>query len=131
MKTLCRFWLFVFLLTGWFLAPVDAQSATVIPTLRPLSTSAKRSPSKALLLLLPAVREHFVDFGRKYPHETFTGWIPKDSELGGGSTLAGSTTSPRNLFGHCELFNHTAGAVTNPESCHGARASVASSATCG
>jgi hypothetical protein len=31
METLCRFWLFVVLLTGWFSAPVAAQTATVIP----------------------------------------------------------------------------------------------------
>jgi hypothetical protein len=31
----------------------------------------------------------FINFGGRYPHLTFTGWIPKDSELAGGSTLAG------------------------------------------
>ena len=30
MKTLCCFWLFVVLLTGWFSAPIEAQTATVI-----------------------------------------------------------------------------------------------------
>jgi hypothetical protein len=30
MKTFRRLWLFIVLLTGWLLAPVDAQTATVI-----------------------------------------------------------------------------------------------------
>jgi hypothetical protein len=30
----------------------------------------------------------FINFGGKYPHQTFTGWIPKESELAGASTLA-------------------------------------------
>jgi hypothetical protein len=30
MKTLCRYSFFIFLLTGWFSAPIEAQTATVI-----------------------------------------------------------------------------------------------------
>jgi hypothetical protein len=26
----------------------------------------------------------FINFGGRYPHQTFTGWIPKESELAGG-----------------------------------------------
>jgi hypothetical protein len=31
----------------------------------------------------------FINFGGPYPHQTFTGWIPKGSELANTSTLAG------------------------------------------
>jgi hypothetical protein len=46
----------------------------------------------------------FINFGGKYPHQIFTGWIPKDSELAGGSTLAGLEGKKIKITGTIELY---------------------------
>jgi DNA/RNA endonuclease YhcR with UshA esterase domain len=45
-----------------------------------------------------------INFGGKYPHQTFTGWIPKDSELAGGSALAGLEGKKVRITGTIELY---------------------------
>jgi hypothetical protein len=46
----------------------------------------------------------FINFGGKYPNQTFTGWIPKDSKLAGGSTLAGMEGKKIKITGRIELY---------------------------
>jgi hypothetical protein len=85
MKKLCRFWLFVVLLTGWFSAPVDAQSATVISGTEAAQHVGQRVTVEGVVIAVTnsGKGNTFINFGGKYPHQTFTGWIPKESELAG------------------------------------------------
>ena len=48
--------------------------------------------------------ETFINFGRQVSHQTFTGWIPNDSELAGGSTLAGLEGKKVKTSGTIELY---------------------------
>ena len=46
----------------------------------------------------------FINFGGKYPYQTFSGWIPKESELAGGSGLAGLEGKRIKISGTIELY---------------------------
>ena len=46
----------------------------------------------------------FINFGAKYPNQTFTGWIPKDSELSGGSGPTGLEGKKIKITGTIELY---------------------------
>jgi DNA/RNA endonuclease YhcR with UshA esterase domain len=107
MKTHCRSWLLVLILFGWFSASsLDAQTATIIPD----SEAAQHVGQKATVEgLVTAVTNSgkgntFINFGGKYPHQTFTGGIPKDSELAGGSTLAGLDGKKIKITGTIDLY---------------------------
>ena len=46
----------------------------------------------------------FLNFGAAYPNQTFTGWIPKNSPLAGGSPLAGLEGKKVKITGAIELY---------------------------
>jgi hypothetical protein len=83
MKTLCCFWLFVVLLTGWFSAPVDAQSATVISD----TEAAQHVEGTVVKVFTSKNGNTFLNFGAAFPNQTFTGWIPKGSPVAGETSL--------------------------------------------
>jgi hypothetical protein len=91
MKTLCLSWLFILLLTGWFSAPLEAQTSTVITDTDAFQHVGQQATVEGVVVAVftSGKGNTFINFGGKYPHQTFTGWISKDSELAGGSTLAG------------------------------------------
>src|ERR1700722_13410858 len=73
----------------------------------------------------------FINFGGEYPQQTFTGWIPKDSELAGGSTLAGlaslstrSKTKTRNAEFIC-CFTYRSRKSMKTDSASGGRITLA------
>ena len=66
------------------------QKVTVEGVVVPVTNSAKGNA--------------FINFGGKYPHQTFTGWIPKDSELAGGSTLSGLEGKKIKITGTIDLY---------------------------
>jgi DNA/RNA endonuclease YhcR with UshA esterase domain len=106
MKKLRRFWLFVVLLTGWFSAPVDAQSATVISDTEAAQHVGQRVTIEGVVVAVTnsGKGNTFINFDGKYPHQTFTGWIPKESELAGGSGLAGLEGKRIKISGTIELY---------------------------
>lgn len=91
MKTLCRSWLFIVLLTGCFSFALEAQTQTA--TLIPDSEAAQHIGQQATVegtVVKVFTSKHgntFLNFGAVYPNQTFTGWIPKDSSLAGDASL--------------------------------------------
>ena len=106
MKTLCRFWFFVVLLTGWSSAPVDAQTATVISDTEAAQHVGQKVTVEGVVVAVFTTGQGStsIDFGRKYPRQTFTGWIPKDSALADSSTLAGLEGKKLKITGKIELY---------------------------
>ena len=72
----------------------------------PLSMSGKRPRLKGWLSPSPTVvkEKPLLILAGKYSHQTFTGWIPNDSELAGGSTLAGLEGKKVKTSGTIELY---------------------------
>ena len=91
MKVLCTSWFLIVLLAGWLSAPVSAQTASVIPDTEAAQHVGQKTTVEGVVTAVTnsGKGNTFINFGGKYPHQTFTGWIPKDSEIAGGSTLAG------------------------------------------
>jgi hypothetical protein len=106
MKTLCRSWLFSLLLVGWGLTPLKAQTSTVITDTEAQQHVGQKAMVEGVVVAVSTSSKGntFVNFGGKYPHQTFTGWIPKDSELAGGSTLAGLEGKKIKITGTIELY---------------------------
>jgi DNA/RNA endonuclease YhcR with UshA esterase domain len=91
MKALCRSWLLVVFLSGWLSALVTAQTATVIPGTEAAEHVGRgRAVEGTVAAVFTSNKGNtFINFGGKYPHQTFTGYIHADSALaGGGSSLA-------------------------------------------
>jgi DNA/RNA endonuclease YhcR with UshA esterase domain len=106
MKTLCRSGLLVLYLVGWLSAPVSAQTVTVIP-----DTEASQHVGQKVTVEGTVVKvftskngNTFLNFGAAYPHQIFTGWIPKDSALVGESTLQGLEGQKLKITGTIELY---------------------------
>jgi hypothetical protein len=81
----------VVILSGWLPALVSAQAATVIPDTEAAEHVGQKATVEGVVFAISnsGKGNTFINFGGKYPHQTFTGWIPKDSEHAGGSTLYG------------------------------------------
>ena len=106
MKTLCRFWLFVVLLTGWFSAPVDAHSATVISDTEAAQHVGQQATAEGTLVKVFTSKNGntFLNFGAAYPNQTFTGWIPKDSPLAGDESLSALEGKRVRVTGTIDLY---------------------------
>jgi hypothetical protein len=91
MKTLCRSSLFIVLLAAWFSPLLEAQTITVIPDTEAAQHVGQQATVEGTVVKVFTSKNGntFLNFGATYPNQTFTGWIPKDSELAGGSALAG------------------------------------------
>jgi hypothetical protein len=105
MKTLCRSWFFSLLLVGWGLTPLKAQTNTVITDTEAQQHVGQKATVEGVVVAVFTIgRSTFIDFGGEYPHQTFAGWIPKDSELAGGSTLAGLEGKKIKITGTIALY---------------------------
>lgn len=106
MKTLCRCPLFVVLLVGWLSATVEAQTAAVIQDTEAAQHVGQHVTVEGTVAVVFTSKNGntFLNFGRRYPNQTFTGWIPKGSELAGGSTLAGLEGKKVKITGTIELL---------------------------
>jgi hypothetical protein len=80
MKTLCRSSLFIVLLVGWFSAPLEAQTSTVIPDTEAIHRVGQQATVEGTVVkvFISKNGNTFLNFGAAYPNQTFTGWIPKD-----------------------------------------------------
>jgi hypothetical protein len=108
MKALCRSWLLVVFLSGWLSALVTAQTATVIPDTEAERHVGQRATVEGTVVEVFTSNEGnaFIDFGGKYPHQTFTGYIPARSALasGGDSSLAGLEGKRVKITGTIDLY---------------------------
>jgi DNA/RNA endonuclease YhcR with UshA esterase domain len=107
MKTLCRFWLLVVFLSGWLPALATAQTVTVIPDTEATEHVGQKATVEGTVVPVFTSNKGntFINFGGKYPHQTFTGYIPADSTLaGGGSSLAGLEGKRIKITGTIDLY---------------------------
>jgi hypothetical protein len=88
---LSRSFLLVLLLSCGFPAPLWSQTGLTITDAEAIQHVGQKATVEGLVAAVTnrGKGNTFINFGGKYPHQTFTGWIPKDSELAGGSTLTG------------------------------------------
>ena len=106
MKTLCRFWLFVVLLAGWFSAPLEAQTATVISDTEAAQHVGQQATVEGTVVKVFTSKNGntFLNFGAAYPNQTFTGWIPKDSPLAGDASLSALEGRTVRITGTISLY---------------------------
>lgn len=79
MKTLCRSSLFIVLLAGWFSTTVEAQTPTVITDTDAVQHVGQQAAVEGTVVKVFTSKNGntFLNFGKAYPNQTFTGWIPK------------------------------------------------------
>ena len=106
MKTLCRCPLFIVLLVGWLSATIEAQTAAVIQDTEAAQHVGQHVTVEGTVAAVFTSKNGntFLNFGSRYPSQTFTGLIPKGSELAGGSTLAGLKGKKVKITGTIELL---------------------------
>jgi DNA/RNA endonuclease YhcR with UshA esterase domain len=106
MKTLCRSLLFIFLLTGWFLAALEAQTDTIIPDTEAGQHVGQQATVEGTVVKVFTSKNGntFLNFGAAYPNETFTGWIPKNSPLAGDASLSALEGKRVRVSGTIELY---------------------------
>jgi hypothetical protein len=107
MKALCRSWLLVVFLSGWLPALVTAQTATVIPdTEAEQHVGQKATVEGTVIAVFTSNKGNiFINFGGKYPHQTFTGYIPAGSALAGGGSSLGDLEGKRiRITGTIDLY---------------------------
>jgi DNA/RNA endonuclease YhcR with UshA esterase domain len=106
MKMPSHSWLFILLLAVWISAPLEAETSTVIPDTEAAQHVGQKVTVEGVVVAVTnsSKGNTFINFGGKYPHQTFTGSIPKDSELAGGSALAALEGKKIKIRGTIELY---------------------------
>ena len=105
MKLLYRSFLFAVLLADWLPVSLMAQTAAVVAD----TDAAKHIGEKVTVEGIVAEvfthgRNFFVDFGKPYPHQTITGWIPENSELANESKSYDLEGKKIRITGTIELY---------------------------
>jgi DNA/RNA endonuclease YhcR with UshA esterase domain len=106
MNMLCRSFLLTVLVAAWLPVSLTAQTATVIADTDAAQHVGQKATVEGVVVAVftSGKGNTFMNFGDKYPNHTFTGWIPKDSELAGDSTLAGLEGKKIKITGTIELY---------------------------
>src|SRR5258708_32076124 len=106
MKTLCRSWLVIVLLAGWFSAPLEAQTATVIRDTEAAQHVDQQATVEGIVVKVFTSKHGntFLNFGAAYPNQTFTGWIPKDSPLAADERLSALEGKTVRITGTISLY---------------------------
>ena len=107
MKALCPSWLLVVFFSGWLSTLVTAQTVTVIPNTEAAQHVGQKATVEGTVAAIFTSNKGntFINFGGKYPHQTFTGYIPADSALaGGGSSVAGLEGKRIKITGTIDLY---------------------------
>jgi hypothetical protein len=87
MKALCRSWLLVVYCRGGFRHSSLHKLPLSFPTPSRPSTGQKAAVEGTVVAVFTSNKGNtFINFGGKYPHQTFTGYIPPGSALAGGSS---------------------------------------------
>jgi DNA/RNA endonuclease YhcR with UshA esterase domain len=106
MKTLCRSSLFIVLLAGWFSAPLEAQTANIIPDTEAAQHVGQQATVEGTVVKVFTSKNGntFLNFGAAYPNQTFTGWIPKDSPLAADASLSALEGKRVRITGTISLY---------------------------
>jgi hypothetical protein len=77
-------------LVGWFSAPLEAQTATVIPDTEAIHRVGQQATVEGTVVkvFISKNGNTFLNLGAAYPNQTFAGWIPKDSPLVADESLS-------------------------------------------
>jgi hypothetical protein len=83
MNALLRTVVLTLVICAWGKAPASAQTATVIPFTEAAQHVGQHVAVEGTITKVFTSRNGntFLDFGSAYPHQLFTGWIPRDSAL--------------------------------------------------
>jgi DNA/RNA endonuclease YhcR with UshA esterase domain len=106
MRMLFRSLLFVLLLYIGFPNAVWSQTVTVVADTEAAQHVGQKVTVEGIVVAVTnsGKGNTFMNFGEKYPHQTFTGWIPKDSELADASALASLEGKKIKITGTIELY---------------------------
>jgi|SRR5215469_863942 len=106
MKTLCRPSLLLVLLAGWLAASLQAQAATVIPDTEATQHVGQQATVEGTVVAVFTSKNGntFLNFGGRYPNQTFTGWIPTDSALAADISLSGLEGKTVRITGVITLY---------------------------
>lgn len=98
--------LFVALLFAWLPASVWSQTTTTIADTEAMQHVGQKVTVGGVVVAVTnsGKGNTFINFGDRYPNQTFTGWIPKESELASGSGLAGLEGKKVKITGTIELY---------------------------
>ena len=106
MKTLCRPSLLLVLLATWLAASLEAQTATVIPDTEAAQHVGQQATVEGTVVAVFTSKNGntFLNFGGRYPNQTFTGWISKESALAADPSLASLEGKTVKITGTINLF---------------------------
>ena len=91
MNALFRMVLLAALISGWDPITTRAQTTPVIPFAEAPRHVGQRVTIEGVVAKVFTSKNGntFLNFGAAYPNQTFTGWIPKDSQLADDPALSG------------------------------------------
>lgn len=105
MKLLYRSFLFAALLAGWLPVSLLAQTVAVIADTEAAKHVGQKVTVEGIVVeVFNRGPNAFIDFGDHFPHQTFTGCVPDDSELAGASTLYGLEGKKIKITGTIQLY---------------------------
>jgi hypothetical protein len=104
-KSRRRSFLFAVLLAGWLPVSLLAQTVAVIADTEAAKHIGQKATVEGIVVeVFTRGRNAFIDFGNDYPNQTVTGWVPRDSELAGASTLYGLEGKKVKITGTIEVY---------------------------
>ena len=94
------------LLATWLAASLEARTVTVIPDTEAAQHVGQQATVEGTVVAVFTSKNGntFLNFGGPYPHQTFTGWIPKASELPDRLTLARLEGKKVKITGKIDLY---------------------------
>jgi len=98
--------LLLVLLAGWLAASLQAQAATVIPDTEATQHVGQQATVEGTVVAVFTSKNGntFLNFGGRYPNQTFTGWIPTDSALAADISLSGLEGKTVRITGVITLY---------------------------
>jgi DNA/RNA endonuclease YhcR with UshA esterase domain len=91
---------------GWTLVPTRAQMTTVIPANLAAGHTGEHATVEGVVAKVFTSKNGntFLNIGAAYPNQTFTGWIPKDSQLAGDPALSDMVGRTVKITGTIDLY---------------------------
>jgi hypothetical protein len=107
MKTLCGSSLLLVLLATWLAASLEAQTATVIPDTEAAQHVGQQATVEGTVVAVFTSKNGntFLNFGGRYPNQTFTGWISKEFALAADPSLASLQGKTVKITGTINLYH--------------------------
>jgi DNA/RNA endonuclease YhcR with UshA esterase domain len=106
MKTLCRPSLLLVLLATWLAASLEAQTATVIPDTEAAQHVGQQATVEGTVVAVFTSKNGntLLNFGGRYPNQTFTGWVPAGTPLASDPALRSLQGTSVKITGTVTLY---------------------------